>query len=60
MSLSSPLVDLTDRRQRADRAIAEVAAAPVCFVPDELFVALQGSWGDVDGGSDAQVLILAR
>ncbi len=60
MSLPSPVVDLTGRRERAERAIAEVVAAPVRFVPDELFVALQGSWGDVDVENDARVLMLAR
>ncbi len=60
MSLPSPVVDLTARRGRAERAIAEVVAAPVRFVPDELLVALQGSWGDVEDARDAEVLTLAR
>ena len=60
MPHSSPVVDLTVRRAQAERAITAVAAAPVRFVPDELFVALQGSWGDVEAEGDAQVLVLAR
>lgn len=60
MSLPSPVVDLAARRERAERAIAEVAAAPVRFVPDELLIALQGSWGDVEDRGEAQVIPLAR
>ncbi len=60
MPPTSPVVDLAGRRQRAERAIAEVAAAPVRHVPDALLVALQGSWGEVEGTAEAQVLTLAR
>ena len=60
MSLPSPVVDLTARRERVERAIAAVAAAPVRFGPDELFLALQGSWGDVEPSGEAQVIQLAR
>ena len=60
MSTLSPVVDLTARRERAQRAIEQLAAAPVRFVPDELFVALQGSWGDVEVDCTAQVIPLAR
>jgi hypothetical protein len=58
MSLPSPVVDLTARRERAERAIAEVAAAPVRYVPDELFVALQGSWGGPESSAVADVALL--
>ena len=60
MSLSSPVVDLAARRARAERAIADTAAAPVRFVPDALLEALQGSWGEPDEVRDVVHLTVAR
>lgn len=61
MSPSSPVVDLTARRARAEAAIAATAAAPVRCVPDALLEALQGSWGEPEQEPVvAQHLTLAR
>jgi hypothetical protein len=53
-------VDLTARREAVEAAIAAVAAAPVRFVPAELLIALQGSWGDPEPAPARLQLRLAR
>ena len=60
MSPLPPVVDLSVRRARAERAIADVVAAPVRYVPAALLDALQGSWGEA-GDPDAPLhLTIAR